>query len=74
MYNKHKDEGLIVLGFPCNQFGGQEPGNADKIRQFTRDNYNVEFPLFEKVQVNGKKACELYRYLKFNDIGRNDKT
>jgi glutathione peroxidase len=56
--------GLEVLGFPCNQFGGQEPGDAKEIESFCEINYGVTFPLFEKIDVNGADAAPLYRYLK----------
>ena len=64
LYRKYKDRGFAVLGFPCNQFGSQEPGNADEIRQFCSLNYDVTFPLFGKVDVNGDGAHPLYQYLK----------
>ncbi len=64
MYEKYKDQGLVVLGFPCNQFGGQEPGSATEIRQFCVQNYGVTFPMFSKIEVNGDGAAELYRFLK----------
>lgn len=54
---------MTVLGFPCNQFGAQEPGTDDEILAFARDNYNVNFPLFSKIEVNGEEACELYHLL-----------
>jgi glutathione peroxidase len=56
--------GFSVLGFPCNQFGRQEPGDAAKIQQFCTSNYSVSFPLFDKIEVNGEHAHPLYRYLK----------
>ena len=56
-------KGLVVLGVPCNQFGGQEPGTATEISNFCRQNYGVTFPLLEKVDVNGDKACALYKHL-----------
>jgi glutathione peroxidase len=56
--------GFAVLGFPCNQFGGQEPGNAAQIGQFCETNYGISFPLFAKVDVNGSKAHPLFDYLK----------
>ena len=64
LYQKYKDQGLIILGFPCNQFGNQEPGSADDIREFCEVNYGVSFPLFAKVEVNGKDAHPLFKYLK----------
>ena len=64
LYRTYKDRGLVVLGFPCNQFGGQEPGSAAAIGSFCKKNYGVSFPMFAKVEVNGKNAHPLYRYLK----------
>ncbi len=61
---KLHSRGLEVLGFPCNQFGGQEPGDAKEIESFCEINYGVTFPLFEKIDVNGADAAPLYRYLK----------
>jgi glutathione peroxidase len=59
-----KGRGFVVLGFPCNQFGGQEPGNASEIAQFCSTRYDLQFPLFEKIDVNGSNAHPLYEYLK----------
>jgi glutathione peroxidase len=56
-------QGFTVLGFPCNQFGDQEPGTDDEILEFARSTYDVNFPMFSKVEVNGEQACELYRWL-----------
>ncbi len=64
LYRKYRDQGLEVLGFPCNQFGGQEPGNEQEIATFCETNYDVTFPMFAKVDVNGDKAAPVYRYLK----------
>ena len=64
LYDKYRDKGLVVLGFPCNQFKGQAPGTNKEIRQFCEANYGVTFPQFAKVDVNGKQAIPLYRYLK----------
>jgi len=64
LYEKFHDKGLEVLGFPCNQFGGQEPGDEKEIAQFCEINYGVTFPLFAKVDVNGDHAAPVYRYLK----------
>ncbi|TKW79090.1 MAG: glutathione peroxidase [Bradyrhizobium icense] len=61
--------GLAVLGFPCNQFGGQEPGNAQQIEQFCETNYSVTFPMFAKIDVNGSQAHPLYEYLKREKSG-----
>jgi glutathione peroxidase len=64
LYRKYQDRGLEVLGFPCNQFGAQEPGNEQEIATFCETNYDVTFPMFAKVDVNGDHAAPLYRYLK----------
>ena len=61
-------QAFTVLGIPCNQFGGQEPGTAAEIRQFCTSKYNVTFPLMAKVEVNGADACDLYKYLKALDV------
>jgi glutathione peroxidase len=64
MYEKLHSRGLEVLGFPCNQFGAQEPGTAEQIESFCELNYGVKFPLFAKIDVNGKDAAPVYKYLK----------
>ncbi len=64
LYEKYKDRGLEILGFPCNQFGSQEPGNEEEIKSFCNLNYGVKFPLFSKIDVNGDKTAPLYEYLK----------
>jgi glutathione peroxidase len=64
LYQKYKDRGLAVLGFPCNQFMWQEPGDADAIRSFCTLKYSVTFPMFAKIDVNGKNAHPLYKHLK----------
>lgn len=64
LYNKYKDQGLVILGFPCNQFGNQEAGNSDEIGTFCEKNYGVTFPVFEKIDVNGDDATPLYKDLK----------
>ena len=69
LYDKFKDRGFVVLGFPCNQFGHQEPGSATEIAQFCSTQYAVTFPLFEKVEVNGENAHPLYQYLKSEKAG-----
>jgi glutathione peroxidase len=69
LYGKYHARGLSVLGFPCNQFGHQEPGDADEIRQFCSTSYPVSFPLFAKVEVNGANADPLYVYLKSQQPG-----
>ena len=63
LYEKYHDRGFEVLGFPCNQFGAQEPGTEEDIKQFCDLNFGVKFPLFAKVDVNGEKAHPLYKYL-----------
>lgn len=63
LHDKYGSKGLAILGFPCNQFGKQEPGAALEIREFCTENYGVKFDLFEKVDVNGDGACPLYKYL-----------
>ena len=64
LYQEFKDQGLVVLGFPCNQFGGQEPGTAEEIGAYCRKNFGVTFPMFEKVDVNGDDAHPLFRWLR----------
>jgi glutathione peroxidase len=64
LYLKYKDQGLVVLGFPCNQFGAQEPGSEAEIQQFCQLNYGVTFPVYAKVNVNGDKTEPLYQWLK----------
>jgi glutathione peroxidase len=64
LYRKYKDRGLVVLGFPCNQFGAQEPGDAAEIASFCSLTYEVDFPMMRKIDVNGPDAHPLYRYLK----------
>jgi len=63
VYEKYKGKGLVVLGFPCNQFGGQEPGTSEEIKLFCSSKYNVTFPLFEKIDVNGPQRHPLYTLL-----------
>jgi glutathione peroxidase len=69
LYKKYKDRGLVVLGFPCNQFGKQEPGDARDIAAFCTKNYGVTFPMFAKVDVNGPNASPLFDYLKQSKRG-----
>jgi glutathione peroxidase len=64
LYRRFKDRGLAVLGFPCDQFGHQEPGDPDEIKSFCSLNYEVSFPLFAKIEVNGPNAHPLYREIK----------
>ena len=63
LYAEQKDRGLVVLGFPCNQFGGQEPGTAAQIETFCQKHYGVTFPLFEKLEVKGVGKAPLYQFL-----------
>ena len=69
LYNKFVDRGFVVLGFPCNQFGHQEPGGEAEIVQFCTRNYSVTFPMFAKIDVNGVNAHPLYTYLKSEKPG-----
>jgi glutathione peroxidase len=64
LYGKFQARGLEILGFPCNQFGKQEPGGSEEIAEFCSVNYGVTFPMFEKIDVNGKSAHPLYQHLK----------
>ena len=64
LYEKYGEKGLVVLGFPCDQFGHQEPGSSDEIGAFCEKNYGVTFPVFEKIDVNGDTAAPLYQDLK----------
>ncbi|EOW9528981.1 glutathione peroxidase [Bacillus cytotoxicus] len=63
LYEKYKEQGFDILGFPCNQFGGQEPGEEEEILNFCEMNYRVTFPLFAKIDVKGKHAHPLYQYI-----------
>ncbi len=63
IYEKYKDNGFEILAFPCNQFGGQEPGTNEEIKEFCSTNFNVTFQLFDKIEVNGDNAHPLYKYL-----------
>lgn len=63
LYTEYKDRGLVILGFPCNQFGGQEPGTAAQIETFCQTNYGVTFPLFEKLDVKGARQAPVYQFL-----------
>ncbi|PJN86664.1 glutathione peroxidase [Bacillus sp. mrc49] len=63
LYDRYKDKGLNILGFPCNQFGGQEPGQNEEVETFCQLNYGVSFPLFNKVDVRGSQAHPLFQYL-----------
>lgn len=64
LYRRYEDRGFAVLGFPCNQFGKQEPGEAGEIAQFCAVNYGVSFPMFAKIEVNGAKAHPLFQFLR----------
>ena len=64
LYQKYKDQGFVVLGFPCNQFGSQDPGSNDDIQDFCRVNYGVTFAMHQKIDVNGAAAHPLYEHLK----------
>lgn len=66
-YEKYRSKGLVVLGFPCNQFGGQEPGTNEEIKQFCSSNFKVTFPLFDKIEVNGANRHALYTVLAGSD-------
>jgi glutathione peroxidase len=69
LYEKLHEQGLTILGFPCNQFGKQEPGSEEEIGAFCRMNYGVSFPMFAKIEVNGPNAHPLYEYLKDEQPG-----
>lgn len=64
LYREYKDRGLVILGFPCNQFAGQEPGGEKEIQEGCLINYGVSFPMFSKIDVNGSNAHPIYKYLK----------
>ena len=64
MHKKYSQQGLAVVGFPCNQFGNQEPGTNLEIKEFCTSKYDVTFDMFAKIKVNGKDACGLYKHLK----------
>jgi glutathione peroxidase len=69
LHRRYSERGLVVLGFPCNQFGEQEPGSAAEIGAFCQKNYGVSFPMFEKIDVNGEGAHPIYRWLTDNARG-----
>ncbi|XP_018852474.1 probable phospholipid hydroperoxide glutathione peroxidase [Juglans regia] len=69
LYGKYKDQGLEILAFPCNQFGAQEPGNNEQILEFACTRFKAEYPIFDKVDVNGKDAAPLYKFLKSSKGG-----
>ena len=64
LYQKYKDQGLVIIGFPCDQFGHQEPGTDEQIEEFCRINHGVTFPLMSKIEVNGEGAHPIYQWLK----------
>ncbi len=69
LYDRYKDRNFVILGFPCNQFGGQEPGTDAEINDFCDINYSVTFPIFSKIEVNGPNAHPLFRLLKRDKPG-----
>lgn len=69
LYQRYEDDGLVVLGFPCDQFRHQEPGDEDEIQEFCKVNFGVTFPLFSKIDVNGDNAHPLYKWLKDEKSG-----
>lgn len=69
IYQKYKDEGLVVIGFPCNQFGAQDPGTNDEIGAFCQKNYGVSFPMMAKIEVNGADAHPIFKWLKDEKSG-----
>lgn len=69
LYRKYKDKGLVILDFPCNQFGHQAPGTGEEIHQFCKMNYDVSFPQFQKIDVNGEDQSPLYSHLKSQKSG-----
>ena len=69
LYEKYQEQGLEVLGFPCNQFGAQEPGTNEEVKSFCNLNYNVSFRMFDKIDVNGSNASPLFKYLKHESPG-----
>jgi glutathione peroxidase len=73
LYRQYGPKGLAVLGFPCNQFGGQEPGTDAEIAAFCTLNYAVDFPIFGKIEVNGEGADPLYKWLKAETPGSDDR-
>jgi glutathione peroxidase len=73
LYRQYRDRGFEVLGFPCNQFLGQEPGTAEEIASFCTLNYGVDFPMFGKIEVNGPAADPLYKWLKRATPGSDDR-
>lgn len=75
LYEKYQDKGLVIVGIPCNQFGGQEPGSVADIKQTCEGKYHITFDMLSKVEVNGKGACDLYKYLtglEAQPVGKGD--
>ena len=68
LYEKYKDKNFVIIGFPCNQFGGQEPGSSSDIKDFCTKNYSVSFMMMEKVNVKGDSICELYKWLTTKEL------
>lgn len=71
LYRKYKDEGFVILGFPANNFGAQEPGTNEEIKEFCSSKYDVTFPMFAKVSVKGEDICPLFKYLTAKDAGHD---
>ncbi|KXN72004.1 glutathione peroxidase [Conidiobolus coronatus NRRL 28638] len=69
LYQKYKDRGFVILGFPCNQFGSQDPGSQDEIESFCKVNYGVTFPIMKKIEVNGDNAEPFWEFLKKEKAG-----
>lgn len=69
LYEKYKDQGFVILGFPCNQFGAQEPGGNEEIKNFCTSTFSVTFPMMSKIDVNGENADPLYKFLKSEQGG-----
>ena len=69
LYEKYKDQGFVILGFPCNQFGAQEPGSNEEIKNFCTSTFSVTFPMMSKIDVNGENADPLYKFLKSEQGG-----
>lgn len=72
LHEKYKEKGLVVLGFPCNQFNGQEPGTNEEILEFCQKTYDVKFPMFSKIDVKGDNAAPLYKWLVHSTENQND--
>ena len=73
LQEQHQGDGFTVLAFPCNQFGAQEPGTNEEILEFATTKFDVNFPMFAKIEVNGDGACDLYKYLKSEQQGSEGK-